>query len=255
MRELLFVRLSSNRADRSCASVFAIALNNTMYQVAFDDERLFKVELGRWIDGDASLFDGSLRNEEYGFEHDLADEEEEAAAAAAALLRNGTADRKRSDAPAPQLSLSSILDGKTGTSGWKKWYEGWSVSSRKNEYLPGGGVDQSGQYWGVPSDRPEEPQYGLNGLNKDGKARDKGLLQRCNGVYKDGTPCSSKHCTSTTTGRRAIPDKGTGRRRLARASSTRWWRRYSTSRWRAPRTSTCSSSSSTFSPARSSARR
>lgn len=46
---------------------------------------------------------------------------------------------KRSDAPPAAISLGSILGGKTGTSGWKKWYEGWSVSSRKNEYLPGGG--------------------------------------------------------------------------------------------------------------------
>lgn len=203
VRELLFVRLAAQHDERACATVFAIALNNTMYQVELDDERLYKVELGRWLDtsdGSAAselLYDGSLLAHEYSFEQELE----------AVVHDNATtAARKRSEAaPAPMLSLSSILGGKSGTSGWKKWYEGWSVSSRKNEYLPNGGVDQSGQNWGVPSDTAGEPQYGLNGLNKDGKAKDRGLLQRCQGTYADGTPCSSKHYDNYVP---KNPDKG-----------------------------------------------
>ncbi len=186
VRELLFVRLAANGADRACATVYAIALNNTMYQVPYDDERLYKVELGRWLDtkaGKAALFDGSFLKEQYDFEHELTTD-------VVSAVANST--RKRSDAPLPQLSLSAILGGKTGTSGWKKWYEGWSFSSRKNEYLPGGGIDQSGQNWGLPSDTPGEPQYGLNGLDKNGKSHDKGFLELCMGTYKDGTSCASK---------------------------------------------------------------
>lgn len=210
VRELLFVRMAAERDERACATVFALALNNTMYQVDTEDERLYEVELGRWLDtsdgGAASelLYDGSLLQREYSFENEL-----EAAAAAAPHGNSSDGDddaRKRSEAaPTPMLSLSGLLGGKSGTSGWKKWYEGWSVSSRKNEYLPEGGIDQSGQNWGVPSDTPGEPQYGLNGLNTQGKARDRGLLTRCQGSYRDGTPCASKHYDNYAP---RNPDKG-----------------------------------------------
>jgi hypothetical protein len=201
VRELFFVRLAALQHDRHCATVFALALNNTMYQVTVDAD-LYNVEVGRWLNTALGreaidlLYDGSL-----AFERELSFDNE--------LEGNSTTTarrRKRGDAPGtPMLSLGSVLGGKSGTSGWKKWYEGWSVSSRKNEYLPGGGVDQSGQNWGMPSDTPGEPKYGLNGLDTNGKKRDRGLLERCSGMYRDGTPCSTKHYDNWVP---KNPDKG-----------------------------------------------
>ena len=199
-RELLFVQLAAQRATPECATVFAIALNNSMHHVSADDDTLRDVELGKWFDRDA---DGvAARDLLYAAAADVAaiDAYDESNATAAA----GGA-RKRSEAPSAPLSLQNILGGKTGSSGWKKWYEGWSVSSRKNEYLPGGGIDQSGQNWGLPRDVPGEPQYGLNGLDKNGKARSKGFLERCQGTYKDGAPCNTKHYDVWAPRR---PDKG-----------------------------------------------
>jgi len=196
MRELIFVRLDERTSaqDPAGATVMAIALNNTMAFVDTDDEQLYNVTVGKWLgnawgEGARShLFDGTFLGERYWPDDPQL--------------------RKRSTQPlAPDLSLDAILGGKSGTSGWKKWYEGWSTSSLKNEYLPNGGVDQNGDQWAYPGldDAADLPKFGLNGLDVNGKGKDKGFLDRCSGTYKDGEPCSSKHYDNWAP---RNPDKG-----------------------------------------------